>query len=149
MKSVILVFAALLYIICLPLYFLGIHDARISHFEQTFAGVTTGAGVYAANVTLSQDIFDYDYTTVAISSNNTNDTPSSANYTALTNYLLVNGLSAGEVRTLLVDYEISSTILDDVPGLSNIFIVFIVIIVFMVLGILAGAIYTFGESRWW
>lgn len=94
----------------------GIKTWRTDDTTQNFA-VTTAAGVTSANVTLARDLFQDDVSEViAVTSNDTGETPAATSYTAATNYLLVSALTAGATRTLAVNYyaETDSTVMQAV-----------------------------------
>lgn len=142
MKSLLVVFGAILLIIALPAFFQATHDAEIQAYTETFAGITTGAGVYSSNTTLSEDLYDDNVISVlSISSNSTNDSPSATTYNSVNRLLSFGGLADNLTRTLSVEYEIDSTLLPTGAG------VFLTVVnwfyVFTIIGMIAGAIYAF------
>ena len=142
MKSLIIIFGALLLIIGLPAFFTSVNDAQVQEYTQTFAGVTTGAAVYSANVTLSEDLHNDSPISVTDSSSNiTSDSPSAATYNSVSGVLTVEGLDASQTRTLSITYEIGSTILP--TGVSVFFTMSIWFWLFAIIGMIAGAIYAF------
>lgn len=144
MKSVLIVFGALLYIICMPFLFNGIHDVRTDEYTQNYTSVTTGAAVTQANVVLSNDLWnDVITSVVSISSNVTGDIPTADNYTALTHTLKVGGLLPATTHSLSVDYEIESITLSELPAISGLFLAIVYLMALAVLGLVAGAIYVF------
>ena len=144
MKSLIIVFGALLLIIQIPVLFGSIHDARVDNYTQNVAGVTTAAGIYGANVTLSQELWGDAVSLVSsISSNITPDSPSADSYNPVSGVLLVAGLDAGQIRTLSITYEMESAILSEHTGASTFLALYFWFVVFLILGMMAGAIYAF------
>ncbi len=144
MRSVIIMFGAILYIICLPIAFHGLHDARVDQFTQNYVLVNTPLGVTAANVTLSKALWGDDITSVySVTSNISNDTPSTSNYTAANRRLEVSGLYPSSDRTLSVVYEIASVALAELPSISGLIIVIALFVVVAVIGLIAGAIYQY------
>ena len=142
MKSLIIVFGVLLLIIGLPAFFTSINDAQVEEYTQTFAGVATGAAVYSANVTLSEDLYNDNVISVTDSSSNiTSDSPSAATYNSVSGVLLVEGLDASQMRTLSITYEIASTLL--ASGMGIFFTMSIWFWLFAIIGMIAGAIYAF------
>ena len=142
MKSIIIVFATLLLIIATPFVFAAIDDSRTEEYNQTFAGVTTGAGAYAANVTLGRAIYNNDTTAITtISSNITPDSPSVSTFNTVSRTLEVGGLDASQIRTLSVTYNIDSTILPD--GVSAFLVLLRWFYIFIIVGMAGGAIYAF------
>jgi len=142
MKSIIVVFGALLVIISLPLFFSSINNAQTESYVQTFAGVTTGAGVYSANRTLSESLFNNSVTHVlGISSNVSADSPSATSYTGVSKLLVFGGLAQSETRTLEVTYQIDSSSLP--TGMGTFFTVIRWFMVFAIIGLIAAAIYAF------
>ena len=144
MRSLIIVFGALLAIILLPSTFGSVHDARVDSYTQTAAGVTTGAGIYAANVTLSQDLWGDAVSLVSdVSSNITADSPSASTYNPVSGALLVGGLEQGQLRTLSITYEVESATTTEMTGLSTFLALFFWFLVFLIIALLGGAIYAF------
>lgn len=142
MKSLLIVFGAFLMIICLPAFFQATHDARVESATETFAGVTTGAGVYSANVTLAQEAYDDTVNAVdSISSNVTADTPAASTYNSTSRVLLVTGLAPSVTHTLTVNYDVTTTLLP--IGMSVFLTVVNWFYIFAILGMLGGAIYAF------
>ena len=147
MKSLIIVFAALLVIIAFPLLFDSIDDARVDHFTQNVAGLTTGAGGYTSNATLSRALYDDDAANVvSVTSNTTADSPSADSYNSVSRLLIIGGLVASTTRTISITYEIDSTVLDDYVGMGVFLTLFIWLVVFIVLGLLVGAVYAFFQT---
>lgn len=142
MKSLIIIFGALLLTINIGLIFDAIDDAITEEYTQTFAGVTTGAGEYAANVTLSRDIHNDDSVSVtSLSSNETADTPSVSSFNTVSRALEVSGLDANDTRTLSVNYKIDSTV---IPAGASAFITLERWFwIFALIGTAGGAIYAF------
>ncbi len=145
MKSLLIVFGALLLIIQLPLLFGSIHDARVDDYTQSVAGVVTAAGIYAANVTLSQELWSGSVSLVDVSSNLSSDSPSADSYNSVSGVLLVGGLDAGKTRTLEIVYDIESAILSEHTGASTFLALFFWFILFLFLGLVGSAIYAFWD----
>ena len=143
MKSLFIIFAALFLIIAIPWVFDAVDDALTEEYTETFAGVTTAAGVYAANVTLAEALWQDSSTSVSDISSNLSgyDTPSVSNYNTVSHALQVNGLEQSQVRTLSVDFEMESTTLPD--AFATFLVLFRWWYLFIVLGTSGGAIYAF------
>lgn len=142
MKSLIIIFGTLLLIIATPFVFESIDNALTDEYSQSFASVSTGAGEYAANVTLSREPHNEDTNDVTeISSNISSDSPSASDYNTVSKSLEVSGLVESEERTLTVEFYIDSVSLPasmvTFMGLLRWFYVFIII------GMSGGAIYAF------
>jgi nitrogen fixation protein FixH len=99
-KSLIIVFGALILLIAMPYLFVSINDAQTSTYTQTSAGVVT-TNNYSANIALNQAIHKDAITSITgITSNLTTDTPGPATYNATSKVLTVSGLTANTTRTL-------------------------------------------------
>lgn len=147
MKSLVITFGAILSIIMLPLLFIGLYDARSEQLTQTFSGVSTAAGVYSANITLSKAPWGDDIEgVVEISSNVTSDAPSASAYNEVSKLLTVSGLEQSDTRTLSVVYDISSTVLSGLYGIDTFLALFAWFIVFLIFGLICGAVYAFFRS---
>ena len=142
MKSLIIVFGALLLIIATPFVFTAIDDAITQEYSQSITGVTTGAGEYTANVTLGRAVYSDDAQSITgITSNQTADSPSAATYNSVSHALEVSGLDASLVRTLTIDFMIDSTVL---PSGAAMFLTLLRWFwVFIIVGMAGGAIYAF------
>lgn len=145
MKSLVVVFGALLLIIAMPAFFGATHTARVQERTESFGGVTTAAGVYTGNVTLSQAVHDNNVIAVqSISSNVSADIPAAASYNSANRMLVFNGLAANTVRTAVIIYEIDNQELESYLlvwfTIANVFYVFTII------GMICGAIYAFFDS---
>lgn len=142
MKSLIIVFGAILLIIATPFVFTALDDALTQEYIQSFAGVDTGAGVNTANFTLGRSLYNDDTTSVSsVSSNITPDTPSAASYNSVSKLLVVSGLEESQSRTLTVEFMIDSTTLPS--GASAILTLTRWFWIFTILGMIGGAIYAF------
>ena len=142
MKSLLIVFGALLLIIATPFVFTAIDSAITDEYSQSISGVTTGAGEYAANATLGRAIYnDDDSSVTSISSNTSTDTPSAASYNSVSKIVEVSGLDESITRTLTIEYLIDSTTLDTAA------MVFFPLLrwfwIFTIMGMIVGAIYAF------
>lgn len=142
MKSLIIVFGALLLIIATPFAFSAIDAGRTQEYTQTFAGVTTGAGAYSANVSLSEGAFnDSQLAVKSVSSNESADSPSAADYNSVSKALEVGGLDESSIRTLSVIYLVDSTSLPS--GFGTFFGLIRWFWIFAITGLIGGAIYAF------
>jgi hypothetical protein len=129
-------------VIAMPLWFQSSIDARTEAHTENFAGVSTGSGVYSANVTLSQDIFDNTVLSVtSVSSNITGDAPTAATYNSVSNVLNVSGLTAGSTRTLSIGYDMESPFIP--AGSAVFFTLSNWFYIFAIVGMVIGAIYAF------
>lgn len=97
----------------------GSHDILTDPDTDAFANVTTGVGETAADVVLTEDLYNSSTGSVtSLVSSLETDTPVAATYTSATNTLHVTGLTAEQTRTLTVAYEYGAT--DDYTGLGSI-----------------------------
>lgn len=120
-------------------------DAQTDDYTQNFAGVTTAAGVYAANVTLSEDLYEDNVISVsAVASNVSSDSPAANSYNSVSNRLEVGGLDQSKTRTLSVTYDIEDPTLP--TGMVVFLQIFIWFILLVDLGLLVGAAYAFFTS---
>lgn len=118
MKSLMIIFAALLLTIAMPFIFDAIDNSITQEQSQNFSGVTTGAGEYTTNVTIGRAIWNNDTTSVEeITSNSTADSPTAYAYNSASRVLTVSGLAESEERTLAVSFLIESTTLE--PGVGT------------------------------
>lgn len=140
MKSVVIVYAAVLLIVCLPILIDGLHDCRTEQYTQNFAEISTGAYT-SANVSLSQTLYGDDISSVSsVSSNISGDSPSANTYNPVSKILNVGGLISDSERTLSVTYEISDQDLDIFTGLSALLIMAGLFLLVVILGLFGGAI---------
>lgn len=145
MKSLFICFAALFMMIAIPWVFAAIDDSLTQDFTQTFAGVTTGAGEYAANVTLASATWNDNVADVnPISSNVDSDAPSASAYNDISHILTVSGIDQSTTRTLAVTFAIDSTTLPEF--FSTFLVLFRWFYIFICLGMAGGAIYAFTQS---
>lgn len=142
MKSVIIIFAALVLMACAPFAFASIDSAASDEYTQTFNSVTTGAAITSANVTLAQNIFEDHINQVqSISSNISGDSPSATYINTVSKALQVSGLSPSSTRTLSITYLTDSSTM---PAMMSVFWLFLRwFYVFMIVGFAGGAIYAF------
>lgn len=143
MRSLLLLCGALLLIICLPLFFTALHDAKVDEFSQTYAEISTGAGVTSANVTLSEDLWNSAIPSVlSASSNISGDSPSASAYNEVSRILTVGGLKSSSIRTIEVNYEIETT-REDAASLGVFLTIIAFIMILSIIGLFARAIYEF------
>lgn len=142
MKSLIIVYAAALLIICLPTLFLSIDNARTESITQNIAGVATSGSTYIATVNLGQPLYNSAIGNVSVvSSNLSSDSPSADNYTVSGRIVSIGGLDESQTRTIALTYAVSSSHL---PSGVNTFLGLIIwFLIFIEMGLLAGAIYAF------
>lgn len=142
MKSLLIIFGALLLIIATPFVFQAIDDSITQESTQSISGVSTGEGEYTANVTLYRDIYnDETQSIIEITSNTTSDAPSAASYNSVSRVLLVSGLDESVTRTFTVEFLIDST---TIPTGAAAFISLLRWFwVFIIVGMCGGAIYAF------
>lgn len=122
------------------------HDLQCDTETQAEAGVTTGAGVVAANVVLDEALWDDSTSHItSVTSDNVADTPVAGTYTAATKTLNVTGLAESDTRTLTIVYEYDG--LEDYTGMGAMAGVAPLLIFIGVLGVVMGGIYTSFKSR--
>lgn len=142
MKSVVIIFAALMMTIATPFVNISINDAVTEESTLSFSGVSTAATVYAANVTLSRAIYDNDTQAVTgITSNLSADSPTAYSYNSVSRKLEVSGLTDNTSRTLTVAYDIDSTSMPD--GASAFWLLMRWFWIFAIVAYTCGAIYAF------
>lgn len=142
MRSIIIIFAAIMMTIATPFMFIAIDDAITEDATQSFAGISTAAGVYAANVTLSRSIYDNDTQSIdSIASNITADTPSAYTWNSVSKILTVSGLSDDALRTLTIGFKIDSNSMPD--GAALFWVLMRWFWIFAILGYTCGAVYAF------
>ena len=112
MKSVLIVFIALLLTMSTGIIFHVIDNTVTEDYTITTAGVTTPPGQYASNVTLTIALWNNSVPTIKLASTSDSDVPSAASYNSLSKRLEVYGLSDNTTRTLTVQYKINSSTLD-------------------------------------
>jgi hypothetical protein len=144
LKSIVIVFAALLLSACLPFVFSTIDSALSEQITQNISGVAT-SGSYNATVALSNSIFNNSITSIkSITSNQTTDAPTAYSFNTISHALVVSGLNDGLTRTLSVIYRIPSTTLVDFMA------TFLTLLrwfwIFIIMGMTAGAIYAFFQN---
>jgi len=145
LKGVFILLGALLLIILSPFAISSVHDARVTTYEESFTSISTAAGVTSTNLTLSLDLFADSISNITSETSNiTGDVPSSSNYTSAINRLTVGGLLASNTRTLVIEYEIANPDLaEDIPSMDAILLVVIFLYFIMILGLIAGAIWSY------
>ncbi len=142
MKSLLVIFAVLLLIIATPYVFEAIDDGLSQTYSYSASGVATGAGVYSANVTLPQALYNSSVVYVnSISSNTSSDAPSAASYNSVSKVLTVSGLDEALTHTLTISYQISSTIMN--AGQLAFWTLMRWFWIFVIVGATVGAIYAF------
>lgn len=142
MKSLIIIFGALLMIVATPFVFSSIDDGITDPYTQSISGVTTGAGEYAENVTLGRAVYnDDDSSVTSISSNISGDTPTASAYNTTSHALEVSGLAASQTRTLTVTFNIDDPSLP--TGVSTFLGLMRWFWVFIITGMAGGAVYAF------
>ena len=142
MKSIFICFIALFLIIALPFVFDALDNANSDELSTSFAGVTTGAAVFTANVSLADSIYNNSLANVTeISSNLTGiDTPSAYVYNSVSHILTVSGLDESRTRTLSVVYFIDAEL---ESFISTFITLFRWAYLFMIIAMQVGAIYAF------
>ena len=144
MKSLVIVFCAVLLIIATPTVFDTLNDARTDTTSESFQGLTSANST--TNVTLGQTLYEDAIVEVAsISSNQSLDTPTAYSYNTVSRILTVTGLAeAGLTRTLVVNYNIASASLPSTMGAF--FTILYWIWILIILGLCGGAIYAFAKT---
>jgi len=98
--------------------------------EDNFT-VSTAAGVTSANVTLFDEVYDDDTSTISIVSNDADDAPLYTSYNATTRQMLFSGLAVSTDRTVTVTYDVDAlsgnsvfhTLMDQAPWLYILIII--------------------------
>ena len=89
-----------------PIIMSSTQELQTTRQVDTFAAVTTGAAETTSEVTLSRGLYSDDTSYVlSITSDVGTDTPVAGTYVPSTNSLTVTGLTASEIRALVVTYE--------------------------------------------
>jgi hypothetical protein len=142
LKSIIIIFAALLLTAALPFVFSSIDNTLSDDITQTFAGISV-SGNYSANMTLGKSLFldSLNYVN-SVSSNVNSDSPSAYSYNSVSKVLTVSGLDSGaSLRTLSINYSLASATLPS--GMSTFLSLLHWFWVFIIIGMTGGAIYAF------
>jgi hypothetical protein len=142
LKSIFLIFCTVFLAFAMPKVFSLYNETLSDELTTTYAGVSTGAGVYSANFTLPSSLYRNSLAYVSeISSNITSDSPSVFSYNTVSKLLVANGLEESQTRTLAVTFRIPSTTIDSF--MANVLGLFLWLYVFIVIGCGAGSIYSF------
>lgn len=142
MRSLIIIFASIIFIIAIPFIFDSIDDALTYEYTQSFAGVDTGASEFTANVTISRDIWHDDSASViSISSNCSADSPSVSDFNSVSREAEISGLDESRTRTLALIYLVDNPYLQ--TGAATFFVLLRWFVVFIPVGFAGGAIYAF------
>lgn len=141
MKSIIVIFAAMLLIIATPFVFTAIDDGVTETATNSFANIPVGSG--NATVTLSRAIYNNDVQSIiGVTSNESADAPAAFTFNSVSKAFLVTGLAATGNRTLSVEFQIDSTVLPTSGGA-----IYATLIrwfwIFTIVGTIIGAIYSF------
>lgn len=119
-----------------------IHEADTSNFTDTFLNVTTGVGVSTASVNLTQPLYNNDVKEIlAVTSDNTNDLPSSLSYTASTQVYTIKALEANASRNITVLYNTGAV--GGFLGISKLLSITPLLIFLAILGIAGLALWYF------
>jgi len=129
-----------------PIVMESAHELQTDSYTHTEAGVTTGAGVTAANVVLDEAVWDDSTSHItSITSDEVTDVPVAGTYTAATKTLNVTGLAESDSRTLTIVYEYDG--LEDYTGMGAMAGVAPLLIFIGVLGVVMGGLYTSFKGR--
>lgn len=98
------------------------YDFRTDLRTDTFT-VETGAAESTGNVTLVEDVYDDDVTTIDIASSDSDDAPLYSSYNATSRLLAFSGLAVSTNRSITVDYDVDAlkgnnainTLVDQLP----------------------------------
>jgi len=146
LKGLFICVIALFFYIAMPWAF-GKIDATLSHdYHQNVAGVTTAAGEYAANVTLSKDLWNDNSASVTEISSNVSvvDSPTAYSFNTVSRILTVSGLEQNLTRTLALTFRIDNPYLPDF--LPPILWLFRYMYIVLCLGLDAAAVYAFFQN---
>lgn len=120
-----------------------VYDFRTDLKEDTFR-YETGAGVLTGNVTLLKAVYDNDFSTISVTSDDSDDVPVLVEYHTTNRVLDISGLAASTNRTLTVSYDVDalsasgalSGFMDKVPWIWMIMVVCfpIAAIVYLIFG---------------
>jgi len=89
-----------------------VYDFRTDIQEDTFTS-DTAVGQTTENVTLTQELYDDDTSTIDILSSLSDDAPAYASYNGTSRLLGISGLSENTTRTLTVFYDVSALVGND------------------------------------
>ena len=118
-KIVMTIIGVVILFIMFPMLMTSIDAFQTAEYTETESGVTTGAGVTTANVTLNKELWQDDEGNVtSITSNITGESPTADSYVTTTKLLTVAGLDVSETRTLIITYEYES-LSDTYTGLKE------------------------------
>ncbi len=139
MKAVTLVFAAAILIMFAPAVLTSVTDFRTTEQTESHDVLIADITLTAADIVLSQDLWNDATYNVEVSSNITADAPVATAYVPATNTLTVSGLDDGYDRRLTVVYKIAA--LDDYIGADAGAKVWPLMLILGVIGVIAGAVY--------
>lgn len=105
MKAASNLIAAGIIILLLPAMLLGIDQFRLVDQVDPFTA-TPGAGITAANLTLSQELYNDETRNASVTANVTEAAPIASSYVSATKVLLVTGLVSEVPHYLTVTYKI-------------------------------------------
>lgn len=145
MKSIVIIFATLLYTIAIPFMFTAIDDMVTDDISQSYALVNTGASTNQS-VILSQSLHKNAVAFInSVTSNITGDSPTAATYNSVSKAVLVTGLIQSSNRTLTVNYAIAKASL---PSSATLFLDTLIrwFFIFSVIGLWGGAVYAFFQT---
>ena len=122
-----------------------IQTAQSNAYTETYSGVATGANITTANITLSLPLYGNDITGISVlTSDNTQDHPSTQLYTAATQNITVKSLLANSSRNITVKYLTEDN--SEYVGLSSTFKIVPILVLLGILAIIAVvALKAFGK----
>lgn len=145
MKSLLIVFCAILFVIFTPGFFTALDNASSDEITNITAELTTAAGQTSANITLSNLIYNSTISKItSISSNISSDTPAAFTFNALSKILTISGLASDSTRTIEITYRSESENLD--PMMLMIFSILRWLWVFFMIGFFGAGVYAFFHS---
>ena len=138
MRTTMMLAGAIILVLLLAAFIVGLDDARMDEFEELH-NVTTGAGANTSVITLTQELFNDETRHVSISSNLTSDAPVPSNYATATQKLTVGGLTTDSSRQLTVTYQTDG--LGEYYGIGTALKVFPMLLGLGIIGLIAAAMY--------
>jgi hypothetical protein len=138
MKSLAMIFGAIMLCFLLPTTAAGINDFRARDYVEPHIVVT--ASETSKDIVLTQALFSSATANVIITSNNTNDAPVPFSYVSATKTLTIAGLSANESHNLSITYKIDN--LTDDFGASLGSKILLTVLILGIFGLIGGAVYS-------
>lgn len=143
MKSVIVIFAAMMMILVTPAFFVYVDDVLTDDLTLAYNSTSVPAGQTAVNFTLSEPLYNDNIANVVeVSSNLSTDVPTAYSYNEVSYALEVSGLTANTTSTFTVEYLTDTDNTDQVVFWTTIRWLWVLVIT----ALIGGSVYAFFTS---